>query len=61
MFQFEIHLARYMLELQKEREAKEAKKAEEERINQAKVSDDFLRNNGETRSQVTNFARHNKR
>jgi len=61
MFQFEIHLARYMIELQKEREAKEARKAEQERLNQEKIAEDFLRNNSETRSQVANLSKRNNR
>jgi hypothetical protein len=61
MFQFEIHLARYMLEMQKERDAKAEKKAEQERLNQSKIADDFLRNSGETKSQLTNFGKRGSR
>lgn len=65
MFQFEINLARYMLEMQKEREAKAEKNAELERQNearnQAKLGEDFLRNTGDTKSQGTNFGKRGNR
>jgi hypothetical protein len=65
MFQFEIHLARYMIEMQKEREAKAAakaeKQAEQERLNQSKLGEDFLRNIGDTKSQISNSVKRSTR
>jgi hypothetical protein len=65
MFAFEIHLARYMLEMQKEREAKAAEKAEkqaeQERLNQSKIGEDFLRNTGDTKTQISNSVKRSAR
>jgi hypothetical protein len=65
MFQFEISLARYMIEMQKEREAKAAakaeKQAEQERLNQSKLGEDFLRNTGDTKSQISNSVKRSTR
>ena len=61
MFQFEIHLARYLIEMQKERQAKAEKEAEYKRMNQAEFTEDFLRNNDSQKSQISNTVKRSDR
>jgi hypothetical protein len=61
MLPFEPHLARYLIDLQKEIQTKAEREAELDRLNQNKMAEDFLRNTGGTKTQILNLIKRSAR
>jgi hypothetical protein len=61
MLPFEPHLARYLIDLQKEIQTKAEREAELDRLNQNKMAEDFLRNTRGTKTQILNVIKRSAR
>jgi hypothetical protein len=61
MLPFEPHLAHYLIDLQKEIQAKAEREAQLDRLNQNKMAEDFLRNTGGTKTQILNVIKRSAR